>query len=136
MSGKDAFTIHLQGNSKGACIHERFGARQRWLRCINRARSSKLELAYLQLSLLAHLQSNMFVHFRLFLPPAKPDARFGREYISSPSFSAHQFASRGQFDAGTLRYSALFCAFANLACLSPPTSRQKWAIAGVGWCMG
>jgi hypothetical protein len=79
----------LQGKSKGACIRERYRAGQRWLRCMNRARSSKLELAYLQLWLLTHLQSNMFVHFRLFLPAAEPSARFGRGYISSPSFSAH-----------------------------------------------
>lgn len=70
----------LQGKLKGACIRERYGAGQRWL-CCNQAGSSKLELAYLHPWLLTHLQSNMFVHSRLFLPAAEPNAKVRGGYF-------------------------------------------------------
>ncbi|KAF2627703.1 hypothetical protein BU25DRAFT_59037 [Macroventuria anomochaeta] len=78
----------LQGKLKGACSRKQYGAGQRWLRCMNRTRSSKLKLAYLHLWLLTHLQSNMFVHSRLFLLSAEPNAKFRHAYISSLSPSA------------------------------------------------
>ncbi|KAJ4988107.1 hypothetical protein SVAN01_06359 [Stagonosporopsis vannaccii] len=77
---------------------------------MNQTRSSKLELAYLQLWLLTPLQRNMFIYCRV------------------PS-SAHYFASRGQVNR---RCSALFCMFACLACLSSHASSglPGW---GGGW---
>ena len=51
-------TTRLQGNLKGACICERYGARS--IHAAKPAESSKLELACLHLWLLAHLQRNLF----------------------------------------------------------------------------
>lgn len=91
------------GQAKGACMVSDTGPAA-LASLHDRMRSSKLELAYLQLWLLTHLQSNLFVA----VIPARRRAerKFRRGYISSPSSSAHQSASRGQFDSGTLRCSS------------------------------
>ena len=90
MSSADSLVNRLQGKWNGACIPVFvIDTGQHRRRCMNRAKSSKSELAHLQLWLLMHLQSNIFADDRLFLPAAEPDTKFRRGYISSLWPSVH-----------------------------------------------
>lgn len=82
---------------------------------MSRARTTKLELAYLQLWLLTHLQRNMFADDRFFLPPPTrtrdSDADIFPDHLQALSQSLH--AVNMTLDS-ELRYSA--CSLARNVC--------------------